>query len=241
MLKKKGQAATKQLMVDAVYRSLRQMMADRRFKAGQRLNVEEIARELGVSRTPVWEAVRRIEQDGILYTIPNRGVFMTDNPLERIRDMLQVRSALDRLAGELSVQRIDDRAIGQLSRCLPDQLKGIETAELALYIAADVRFHRLIVEETGNVVLKNLYQSITSHVFPTSLHLLPILPALYLTHQELITALAARDPGRVGVAIARHEEILMSHVEEQVAAEADRKEMVRLIKENRPTVGGRRK
>lgn len=81
----KAQGSKKQLMNETVHQALRGMIAGRRFKPGQRLNVEELARELGVSRTPVWEAIRRLGQDGIVRNIPNRGVFMSENPLENPR------------------------------------------------------------------------------------------------------------------------------------------------------------
>ena len=60
-----------------IYTVLKEMIADHRFQPGARLNIESIARELDVSRTPVWEAVRRLEQEGLVENIPNRGVFMS--------------------------------------------------------------------------------------------------------------------------------------------------------------------
>jgi DNA-binding GntR family transcriptional regulator len=85
----------KEIMSATMCRALRSMIGVHRFKPGQRLNVEELTRELGVSRTPVWEAIRRLQQDGIVRNIPHRGVFLAENPLERVRGVIQVRSALD--------------------------------------------------------------------------------------------------------------------------------------------------
>lgn len=231
MVEKSGTSGTKkQLMNDTVHQALRVMIAERRFKPGQRLNVEELARELKVSRTPVWEAIRRLEQDGIVRNEPNRGVFMADNPLESIRDRLQVRGALDRLAGQLACTRIDRRTIERLQKCLPDQLHGIETADVRTYLEADIRFHRLICEASGNVVLKNLYASITAHVFPTSFNLLASLSDLYLVHQEIINALSDNDRQRVDSAFVRHNTLLVAYLEDQMHAEATHKELVRRIK-----------
>ena len=60
-----------------VYQKVRNMIALHRFKPGFKLNVQKLSKELGVSRTPVWEAMRRLEQEGVVETIPNRGVFIT--------------------------------------------------------------------------------------------------------------------------------------------------------------------
>jgi DNA-binding GntR family transcriptional regulator len=224
----------KQLMSETIYQALRSIIVNRRFKPGQRLNVEELARELGVSRTPVWEAIRRLGQEGILRNIPNRGVFMTERPLERIQDILQVRVSLDRLACSLAVDHIDRRMLDKLSRCLPEQLNAIEAADIAGYYAADIKFHRLLCEASGNAYLGALYESITTHVFPTSFDVLPLLPALHVVHQEILVGLADRDLERCDRAVTNHGELLLAHLKEQMASETRRKAIVQRIKEDSP-------
>ncbi|RJR30841.1 MAG: GntR family transcriptional regulator [Desulfobacteraceae bacterium] len=224
-----------QLMSETVYQSLREIIVGRRFEPGQRINVEELARELGVSRTPVWEAIRRLGQEGILKNIPNRGVFMADKPLERVQDIVQVRVSLDRLACRLAAGRVNRRMIEKLLRCLPDQLKAIEKADVASYYAADIRFHRLICEAAGNSYLKALYESITTHVFPTHFDVLALLPSLYVIHQEILAGFSDRDPERVDQAITRHGDLLLDHLKEQVASEAKTRAMVRRIKKDSPS------
>jgi len=227
----------KQLMSETVYQSLRNIIGGRRFEPGQRLNVEELARELRVSRTPVWEAIRRLGQEGILQNIPNRGVFMAERPLERVRDIIEVRSALDRLASALAVERIKRPILDRISRCLPDQLAALETADVATYYAADIKFHRLITEAAGNAYLKSLYESITTHVFPTPFDIMTLLPSIYLVHQEIVSGLSDRDPIRVDRAVTRHAELLMARLTEQMASEAERKAAVARIKEGSPLKG----
>jgi DNA-binding GntR family transcriptional regulator len=222
----------KELANETVYQALRGIIMGRRFEPGQWLNVEELARELGVSRTPVWEATRRLTQESILKTIPNRGVFMAERPWERVRDILEVRSALDRLAAGLAVERIKRPILDKISRCLPDQLKALEVTDLAGYYSADIRFHRLITEATGNTYLKGLYESVTTHVFPTRFSIVALLPTLYLIHQEIVAGLSDRDRERVDGAVLRHGEVLMAHLEDQMASEAKQKAIVQRIKED---------
>jgi DNA-binding GntR family transcriptional regulator len=221
-----------ELLADTVYRELRKMIAMGRFKPGQRLNVEELARELSVSRTPVWEAIRGFLQEGILKNIPNRGVFMTERPIERVKDMLQVRASLDRLACSLTARQISRRTLNRLSTCLREQLKAIEDADATAYISADNRFHRLICEASGNRYLKGLYESATTHVVPAMFDILPFLHALYPVHQEIIRALSTGDHEQVDKAITHHSEIILINLEQQMQAQAERKEMVRRIKED---------
>jgi DNA-binding GntR family transcriptional regulator len=224
----------KQLMSETVYEALRSIIGGRRFEPGQRLNVEELAREMKVSRTPVWEAIRRLGQEGILQNIRNRGVFMAERPLERVRDILEVRSALDRLASSLAAERIKRPMLDKISRCLPDQLAALEAGNVESYYAADIRFHRLIAEAAGNSYLKGLYESITTHVFPTPFDIATVLPSIYLVHEEIVAALYDHDHERIDRAVAHHGELLMARLMEQVASEAERKAQVARIKERLP-------
>ena len=74
---------SRNVLSSKVYTAIKEMIANHRFQPGARLNVEKISKELEVSRTPVWEAVRRLQQEGLLENIPYRGVFMVEMTLER--------------------------------------------------------------------------------------------------------------------------------------------------------------
>ena len=99
----------KELTNEKVYQAIRNMIALHRFKAGFNLNVQKLSKELGVSRTPVWEAMRKLEQEGVVETIPNRGVFITEITFEKMIEVIQVRGALDVLAARLACEKIDKR------------------------------------------------------------------------------------------------------------------------------------
>jgi DNA-binding GntR family transcriptional regulator len=222
----------KELLSEKVYRVVRKMISVHRLQPGLHLNAEKIARELGVSRIPVWEAIRRLQQEGIVRTIPNRGAFLLENPLERTIETIEVRGALDKLAGRLACERISDRILEQLAQCLHDQLQAIETADLGLYSSTDLRFHGLIYEASGNSYLKEMFESITLQMLPARVEWLRILPSLYMDHQEIVEGLAHRDQARVDAVITRHGELAMNHVKGLLQSANERKEMVRRIRKN---------
>lgn len=224
-------------MNEKVYRAIKKMIAIHRFQPGLRLNAEKIARELGVSRTPVWESIRRLGQEGIVQNIPNRGVFMAETPLERVVEMIEARGVLDKFAGRMAADRISDSILKQLRQCLPDQLRAIERADISLYSSLDFRFHGLIYEASGNSYLKELFESITLQTLPARMQILSILPLLYLDHQEIIQGLADRDPDRVEEALAHHTEIVIAHVKKLMQSVNEREEMVRQIKMKVPYIG----
>ncbi len=231
----------KELMSETVYQAVRNMVFLNRFKPGRRLNVERLARELGVSRTPAWEAVRRLEQEGIVRTVPNRGVFMRENSLARVYEQMEVLGALDPMAGRLACGRITEQTIRKLMRCMRDQLKGIEVGDLVLYGAAEMQFHRLLYVASGNKYLAELFDSVTLQMLPSRLNHIPALPSIYLTHQEIIEGLKNRDPDRVEKALNRHIEIMLALIKEQMRSDAERKEIVRQIKKDSIPLSGSRK
>ena len=225
----------KELLSEKVYQEIHNMVALHRFEPGLRVNLEKVAREVGVSRTPVREAIRRLEQEGIVKMIPNRGVFMLENPLERVVEIQEARCAIDKLAGRLAASRITKRILYQLSKCLDSQLQAVESGDPALYSSSDYRFHGLIYEASGNGYLKELFELTMLQMLPARLAILPILPSLYLGHQEILEALRERDPDDVERALGRHTEFIIAHTKEIIRTGHERKEMVRRIRASRPS------
>ncbi len=223
--------ARKELLAEKVYQGIRHMIADYRWKPGVRVNVMKMARELGVSRTPVWEAVRRLEQEGILRSIPNRGVFMAETSLERSLDVIQARGALDLLAVRLAASRMTKGVLDRIGRCLSEQLLAIEGEDVVRYSSADFQFHRLVYAAGGNTYILELFESIALQMRPTRLRILPALPSLYLCHQEILQGLADGDSGLAEKAMIRHTEIILNLTRESIKSSLERKELVRQAKE----------
>jgi DNA-binding GntR family transcriptional regulator len=221
----------KELLAEKVYQGLRHMLADYRWKPGVRVNVMKIARELGVSRTPVWEAVRRLEQEGILQSIPNRGVFMAETSLERSIEVIQARGALDLLAVKLAASRMTKRALDRLNRSLSEQLQAIEENDVIRYSSADFQFHRLIYEASGNGYILELFESIILQMRPTRLNILPVLSSLYQWHQEIYQGLAGGNSELAEKAMIQHTEIILDLTQESIKSSVVRKELVRRAKD----------
>ncbi len=229
----------KELLAEKVYQGIRSMIADYRWKPGVRLNVMKMARELGVSRTPVWEAVRRLEQEGILRSIPNRGVFMQEVSLERSMEVIEARGALDLLAVRLAAARMTVGLVDRMTRCLSDQLEAIEREDVVHYSSTDFRFHHLIYAASGNNYILELFESIALQMGPTRLKILPILPSLYLCHQEILQGLTDGDLDRAEKAMTHHTEIVANLTREHIKSSLERKELVRRAREGSAILPGR--
>jgi len=229
----------KVLKNEQVYRALRDMIAVHRFEPGFSLNVQKLSKQLGVSRTPMWEAMRKLEQQKVIETIPNRGVFISRVSFEQMLEVVEVRGVMDAFAARLACERISKRMIDRLSRCLPDQLRAIENGDVAAYLLSDNKFHGLIYEASGNSYLMELHESITLRMLPVpvSTDILirpPHQPSVYVTHQQVVEGLAKRDMALVEEAVARHSEIVVEYLKDRRRRDTERKEMVRNLEKQLP-------
>jgi len=194
----------KEMLSVQVYRALKEMIANYRFSPGSRLNVEELTKEFGVSRTPIWEAVRRLEQEGLVENIPNRGVFMVEMTLQTALYLYQVREVLEGLAGRLAAGNISDQGIDRLEACL-EELKGVvEQGDPVGYSRLDFNFHALIYEASGNPVLQEILGSIKNKMRPLVPLSKPSLSRGYAEHKIILDALKSRDPKKTEKAMQGH-------------------------------------
>ena len=145
-----------------VYSALKQMITNYRFKPGERINVEQITKELGVSRTPIWEAIRRLEHEGLVFNSPNKGVFMYTLSKEEALDLIAVRETLESMAARLAAERIDEKTLAKLDDALEKQKQIVENNDMLAYSRADTDFHTLIHSTTGNAFLCEMLENIFS-------------------------------------------------------------------------------
>jgi DNA-binding GntR family transcriptional regulator len=199
-----------------VYAALKDMIADYRFKPGARLNVEKISKELEVSRTPVWEAVRRLQQEGLLENIPYRGVFMVEMTLDKALELYQVREVLEGLAARLAAQHANEKTIEKMEALLKDQSKVIEKGDLVGYSQTDFEFHGLIHRSSRNAALQDLLGSLKAKMQPITLEVRPLLPRLYEDHLEMIEAFRSKDPEKSEKLLRRHNRAVQIQIQKEI-------------------------
>jgi DNA-binding GntR family transcriptional regulator len=192
-----------------VYSALKEMIADHRFKPGERINVEKMTRELGVSRTPVCEAIRRLEQEHLLVSVTNKGIFMNTLTREEALDLFAVREALEGMVAKLAAVRIDEKTLKKLDSSLEKQKKLIASGDILAYNKEDFRFHTQIHAASGNGFLVEMLERIENMIHPIGLHVSGFLPSFYEEHVSLTRALKARDPVHAAAVFRKHNETVM--------------------------------
>lgn len=150
---------------DVVVKTLRQQILTGKLKPGERLLEIHLAEELGVSRTPIREAIRKLELEGLVTMIPRRGAEVAQISEKGMSDVLEVRKALDSLAGELACARITEGEKEQLREACQDFEKAVATKDKAKIAKADVAFHNIITEATRNIRLAQLLNNLSEQMY----------------------------------------------------------------------------
>jgi DNA-binding GntR family transcriptional regulator len=180
------------------------MITEYRFSPGSRLNVEQLARDLGTSRTPVWEAIRRLGQEGLVRNVPNRGVFLVELTPRAAIDLYTVREVLEGMAARLSVEGISERTLDKMERLLLEQEKIVAEEDLVSYSRSDFEFHACIYAACGNTILREMLESIKQKARPIAMQITPILTELLQDHREILHALRMHDPLLAETAFREH-------------------------------------
>lgn len=139
---------------EVAYEILREKVISKEFAPGQRLNLEAIGKQLGISQTPLKEALTRLEMEGLITIVPRSGTYVTDPGPEEIAESFDVRRVLEVYAVELAVQRASDEDIRAL-RAIVQELGDLAAAEdrdaiYPRYLSLDHQCHRQLVALSGN-------------------------------------------------------------------------------------------
>lgn len=194
---------------DEVFNTLRKAILNGELVPGQRLMEISLANRLGVSRTPVREAIKRLEQEGLVVIVQRKGAEVAGISGSQLRDVLEVRLALEELAGELACMRITDSDIELLKNRNEEFLKQINNPDVqASEIArADVDFHSVIYNSTNNMRLIQMVNDFSQQMYRYRLEHIKELKdrnILAKEHEDIIDAVSERDVAWTREAIRRH-------------------------------------
>jgi DNA-binding GntR family transcriptional regulator len=204
---------SKTALRDLVYQRLHEMIENSRFSPGERINVEKLTAELGVSRTPVWQAVGLLEKEGLLTYNPYKGVFINKLSYQQAIDLYSVRGVLECMAAELSVHRINISALAKMRKILAKQEKVIRPpVDLVKYSKLDFDFHSEIYQASGNEFLIELLDRIKNKMRPLVNHLEEILPDLVQDHLDVYNALINHNAASARASFQRHNERMKEQI-----------------------------
>ncbi|MCR5255588.1 MAG: GntR family transcriptional regulator [Acetatifactor sp.] len=150
---------------DVVFNTLRQAILTGDLKPGERLMEIHLADKLGVSRTPIREAIRKLELEGLVIMIPRRGAEVAQITEKSMNDVLEVRQSLDALCVELACDRITAEELENLKRACVGFELAVKTKDTKKIAQADVALHDIILKATGNDRLINLVNNLAEQMY----------------------------------------------------------------------------
>ncbi|MFB6271347.1 MAG: GntR family transcriptional regulator [Salinibacter sp.] len=200
---------TRGRIADDIYQVLRRNILQQKLEAGQRLQVDDLADQLDVSRTPVREALNRLAAEELVEIVPRSGTYVAQPTAEDIDEIFDLRTALEGLAVEQVAAAAPNAEEVQALRDLLDWSSGPDEDEIIQHAEANRAFHERLVELTGNEKLMQIYRMLNAHATMALVH--------YSTaggqerwdvereeHEAILAALADGDPAAARRAMERH-------------------------------------
>ncbi|WP_250152544.1 GntR family transcriptional regulator [Ancylobacter radicis] len=203
--------------VERIYALLKEDAAEYRFRPGQKINEAELASALKVSRTPVRAALHRLERDGFVVTIPNKGFFARDITPEAVRDLYELRAAIERAAFVLACQRASDIAIEATIAAWEQHKEPAGADSWAVIARADETFHRALTRLSGNAQMDAALEAIATRIRffrRIALEALPQRATGYREHAAIIDALRRRDAAGGAALVEQHITLSSAHAVE---------------------------
>ncbi len=197
---------------EQTYEILLSRILSQQFAPGQRLQVDEIAAALRVSRTPVKDAINRLAVEGLIVVVPRKGTFVADVTPEGLTDLFDVRLMIELHAAELAIVRGSDEDIAELESLVSSLEKfvdGDRYIDYKTYLKLDNEFHLKMLRMAGNALLLKLYRDINLHIQVVRAYQKEPSVAIeaiqsHHEHQAILAALKARDVAAMRAAVTTH-------------------------------------
>ncbi|MBO4338202.1 MAG: GntR family transcriptional regulator [Lachnospiraceae bacterium] len=192
---------------DVVFKKLRQEILLGELAPGDRLMELHLAQRLGVSRTPIREAIRKLELEGLVTMLPRRGAEVAQISEKDLRDVLQVRTSLEQLAVRLACERMDEETLADLEKACAHFADVTKKKDMTAITQADVELHDVIIRSTGNRKLEQMISNLAEQMYRYRLEYIKdaTYHALLIEeHGRIYKSIAEKDASRAEKEIAVH-------------------------------------
>lgn len=149
---------------DIVFQTIRKAILNGELEPGERLMETQLGEKLGVSRTPIREAIRKLELEGLVVMVPRKGAQVAQFTIKDIEDVLQVRASLEALAAKLACRHMDERSFLKLQLIITEYEYAAKEDDIEVMIQKDIEFHDTIALASQNDKLIQLYNNMREQV-----------------------------------------------------------------------------
>lgn len=198
----------RQTTKEKAYEALRQLLVAGKFEQGEKLHEEELARQFNISRTPVHNALARLVQEGLLVSMPFKGVFVRNYSQEEVRELCELRAALEAFAVRVACRRATDEELKEIEQQLERTEKVVKQFNnVTEIILANTDFHMAIVLAAHNSWLSQTLESLHGHfglLRATNLRNIERRNNIIQEHRQIVQAILARDETKAENAMLEH-------------------------------------
>lgn len=202
---------------DVVFNTLRQAILKGELVPGERLMEKQLAERMGVSRTPIREAIRKLELEGLVIMVPRKGAEVAKITEKDIRDVLEVRATLEALAVRLACEKMDSAGQERLIKLRDEFAKAAMNHDVAKVIQKDVEFHDEIFNATNNDKLIHIVNNLREQIYRFRVKYISRMQdysMLVSEHEAIVSSILSKDKEKAEI-------IAVEHIENQERAVID--------------------
>ena len=209
----------KNVIPDRIFKTIRDRIVYMEYSPGKPLPEKELCQEFKVSRTPVREAIKKLEEMKLVSVIPRYGTYISPVDINEIRSAFEVKIKLEGLAGEVAAKRITHDKLSEMKSLIEEAdvlLKGGGHRHL---IEIDTRFHEIIYQAAQNPILQEILENLHSRcarLWGSSLSGVIPVPEIIQQLKEIYAALEQRNPQRAGQLMEAHVRYFIDHIKSQL-------------------------
>jgi len=192
---------------DKIAEELEQFILTGKYSDGERLSEVKLAKQFGVSRTPVREAFQKLTVSGLVKQLPHRGVFVCQPGPVELLEMFEYMAEIEAVCGQLAAKRISEAALELLREANANCQQAVETGDADEYYRENEQFHHIIYRQSGNGFLEREALRLHTRLKPfrrIQLHLRGRMKQSLAEHKAIVQALNDSNPEQAAIALRLH-------------------------------------
>jgi len=206
-----------ELLNQKAYRVLKRAIIRGELTPNSKLILSEIAKSLGISNTPIREAVNKLASEGLVKIIPNKGIIVKEINIDDMREILEIRAFLDGLIAKLTTKKISDKEIRDMMEIVNKMEHCVKVDDRVTYNDLDIKFHDFLLSIAGNNMLKGIYNNLIVHSHSYRLRTLKIPDRMEKSlkeHLEIALKIKERNCDEANRVSQEHIESILRSIEE---------------------------
>jgi len=206
-----------ELLSQKTYHILKHAIVRGDLAPNSKLVLTEIAKSLGISNTPIREAINKLASESLVKIIPNKGIIVKEIKIDDFQEILQIRAFLDGLIAKLASEKITDEEIDEMMGVIYEMEYTVKKDDRLTYNDLDIKFHDLLLNISGNNKLKEIYNNLINQSNRFRLRTLKIPDRMGKSlkeHREIAFKIKERNPDEANRVSQKHIESISRSIEE---------------------------